>query len=124
MKRLVHCVLNGIRFNTHDFFIRQLAASGIDLFGLKFYAPWIMRLIKLRSTVNYQASACNHVVFLPEVNMSHEAIYPEPAKEPIREDNAAFQSFTQPLEGIHVPNPTTNVAGPLVNQFRLPHRAN
>ena len=62
-----------------------------------------MQLIKLRSTVNYQTSACNHVVFLPEVDMSHEAIYPEPAKEPLHEDNAAFQSFSTPLEATPIP---------------------
>ena len=32
MKTLVFYVVNGIRFNTQDFFIRQLAASWIDLF--------------------------------------------------------------------------------------------
>ena len=40
MKTLVFYIVNGSRCNTQDFFIRQLAASGIDLFGLKFYAPW------------------------------------------------------------------------------------
>ena len=69
MKTLVFYILNGIRFNTQDFFIRQLAASGIDLFGLKFYAPWVMRLIKLHSSINYHTSACNHVVFLPDVDV-------------------------------------------------------
>ena len=123
MKTLVFYIINGIRFHTQDFFIHQLAALGIDLFGLKFYAPWFMRLIKLHSTINYQASARNHVVFLPEVDMSHEAIYPEQAKEPVREDNAAFQSFTQPIEGVHVPNPPAP-AGPLAGQLRLMHHAN
>ena len=78
MNTLVFYIINGIRFNTRDFFIRQLAASRIDLFGLKFYAPWVMRLIKLHSTIDYQPSAHNHVVFLPKVDMSVEAIYPEP----------------------------------------------
>ena len=100
MKTLVFYILPGKCFNAQDFFIRQLAASGIDLFGLKFYAPWVMRLIKLHSTINYQASAHDHVVFLPEVYMSHEAIYHVPTKEPIRKDNVAFQSFTQPIEGV------------------------
>ena len=63
MKTLVFYIINGIRFNTQDFFIRQLAASGIDLFGLKFYAPWVMRLIKLHSTIDYRPLARNHVVF-------------------------------------------------------------
>ena len=54
MKTLVFYILNGISFNTQEFFIWQLAASGSDLFGLKFYAPCVMRLIKhtLLSTIS------------------------------------------------------------------------
>ena len=100
MKTLVFYIINGIRFNTQDFFIRQLAASGIDLFGLKFYAPWVMRLIKLHSAINYQPSARNHLIFLPEVDMSVEAIYPEPTKEPLYLHNDDRQSFMQPIEGV------------------------
>ena len=95
MKTLVFYILNCICFNTHDFFIRQLVSLGIDLFGQKFYA-----------------STHNHVVFLPDVDMSHEAIYPQPAKEPLREDNAAYQSFSAPLEATRVP--TAIATGPLV----------
>src|SRR6187401_1962757 len=95
MKTLVFYIFNGINFNAQDFFIRQLATSGADLFGLKFYAPWIMRLIKLHSAVTYQPSARNHQIFLPEVYMSAEAIYQEPAKEPVSLHNADHQSFTQ-----------------------------
>ena len=39
MKTLVFYILNGKSFNTQDFFIHQFAASGSDIFGLKFYAP-------------------------------------------------------------------------------------
>ena len=72
MKTLVFYILNDISFNTQEFFIRQLAASGSDLFGLMFYAPWVMRLIKLHSTINYQPSARNHIIFLPEVDIVGE----------------------------------------------------
>ena len=119
MKTLVFYILNGISLNAHDFFIRQLAASGSDLFELKFYAPWVMRLIKLHSAINYQPSARNHVIFLPEVDMSVEAIYPEPAKEPVCLHNADHQSFTQPIEGVQA---VTRVY-PLAGNTRLPHRA-
>ena len=83
MKTLVFYILNGISFNTQEFFIRQLVASGSDLFGLKFYAPWVMRLIKRYSSVNYQPSTRNHMIFLPEVDMSVEAIYSDPTKRPL-----------------------------------------
>ena len=59
-----------------------------------------MRLIKLHSAVDYQPSARNHLIFLPEVDMSVEAIYPEPAKEPIYLHNVYHQSFTHPIEGV------------------------
>ena len=55
--------------------------------------------------------------------MSHESIYPIPAKEPVREDNATFQSFTQQVDGVHVPNPPAP-DGPLAGQLRMPHHAN
>ena len=123
MKTLVFYIVNGIRFNTQDFFIRELAASGIDLFGQKFYALWVMRLIKLHSTVDYRPSARNHIEFLPDVDMSVEAIYLEPAKKPLHLQNAKFQSFTEPIDGVHVPNATTP-AYTLAGNMRLPHRAN
>ena len=82
-----------------------------------------MRLIKLHSTIDYQPSARNHIVFLPDVDMSIDAIYLEPAKKPLHLQNAEFQSFTQPIEGIHVPNATTP-AYPLAGNLRMPHRAN
>ena len=99
MKTLVFYIFNGISFNAQDFFIRKLAASGSDIFGLKFYAPWVMRLIKRHSAFNYQPSTRNHLIFLPEVDRFVEAIYPEPAKEPIYLHNVDRQSFTQPIEG-------------------------
>ena len=82
-----------------------------------------MCLIKLHSTINYQPSARNHIVFLPDVDMSIEAIYPEPAKKPLDLQNAEFQSFTQPIEGIHVPNSATP-AYPLAGNICVPHHAN
>ena len=100
MKTLVFYIFNGIYFNAQDFFIRQLAASGSDIFGLKFYAPWVLRLIKLHSAINYQPSARNHLIFLLEVDLFIEAIYPEPAKEPVTLHNADHQSFSQPIEGV------------------------
>ena len=123
MKTLVFYIVNGIRFNSQDFIIRQLAASGIDLFGLKFYAPWVIRLIKLHCSVNYHPSSRNHLVFLPEVDLSVEAIYLEPAKEPLYLHNVDHQSFTQPIEGVHVPNAAIP-AYPLAGNVRMPHRAN
>ena len=112
MKTLVFYILNGIRFNTHDFFIRPLAASDIDLFGRKFYAPWIMWQIKLRSSINYQASARNHVVFLPEVDMS-QAIYPEPVKDPFVKTMLPSRSSQHHLKPFMCPIPQLLLLVPL-----------
>ena len=61
-----------------------------------------MHLIKLHSAINYQPSTRNHLVFLPEVDLSVEAIYLETAKDPIYLHNVDHQSFTQPIEGVQV----------------------
>src|SRR6266536_3434605 len=82
-----------------------------------------MRRIKLHSTIDYQPSSHNHVVFLPEVDMSIEAVYPAPAKKPLHLQNAEFQSFSQHVEGILVPNAATP-AYPLAGNLRPSHRAN
>ena len=55
--------------------------------------------------------------------MSIEAIYPKLAKNPLHLQNAEFQSFTQPSEGIHVRNAATP-AHPLAGNLRLLHCAN
>ena len=52
-----------------------------------------------------------------------EAIYPNPAKEPLYLHNVDHQSFTQPIEGIHVPNAAIP-AYPLAGNVCMPHRAN
>src|SRR6187399_2956111 len=119
MKTLVFYIFNGISFNAQHFFIRQLAMFGSDLFGLKFYAPWIVHLIKLHSAITYQPSARNHHIFLPEVDMSAEAIYQEPAKEPVSLHNANHQSFTQQIERV----PAVSRIYPLAGRTRLPRHA-
>ena len=115
---MVFYILNGINFNSQEFFIRQLAASGSYLFGLKFYAPWVMHLIKRHSSINYQPSARNHIIFLLEVDMSVDAIYSDPAKTPLCLQNVEHQSFTQPIEGVQA---ATRIY-PLAGNTGLPHR--
>ena len=78
-----------------------------------------MRLIKLHSAVSYQPSARNHQIFMPDVDMSVEALYPEPAKEPLSLQNAEHQSFSQNIEGVEA---VTRVY-PLAGTTRAPHCA-
>ena len=75
-----------------------------------------MRLIKLHSSINYQPSVHNHLVFLPEIDLSIDAIYPEPAKDPIYLHNVDHQSFTQPIEGV----PAVSHVYPLAGNTRAP----
>ena len=51
------------------------------------------------------------MIFLPEVDLSIEAIYPEPAKEPIYLHNVDRQSFTHPIEGVHAISRVYPLAG-------------
>ena len=78
-----------------------------------------MRLIKLHSTISYQPSARNHRIFLPDVDTSAEAIYPEPAKQPLSLQNAEHQSFTQNIEGVEA----ISRVYPLAGTTRAPHPA-
>lgn len=75
-----------------------------------------MRMIKRHSAFNYQPSARNHLIFLPKVDLLVEAIYPEPAKDPIYLHNVDHQSFTQPIEGV----PTVSRVYPLDGNTRAP----
>ena len=75
-----------------------------------------MRLIKLHSDISYQPSARNHRIFLPDVDISTEAIYPEPVKEPLSLQNAEHQSFTQNVEAV-------SRVYPLAGTTRAPHPA-
>ena len=48
---------------------------------------------------------------MPEVDLSVEAIYPEPAKDPIYLHNIDRQSFTQPIEGVQAVSRVYPLAG-------------
>ena len=70
-----------------------------------------MRLSKLHSAISYQPSARNHRIFLPDVDTSAEAIYPEPAKQPLSLQNAEHQSFTPHDEGVEAISRVYPMAG-------------
>ena len=89
----------------YDFFIRQLAASGMDLFGLKLYVPWIMSLIKARSSVQCEPSSHTHHIFLPEVDAPREVIYPSADKDP----RLVEPSHSAHMEAIHIPNAASTI---------------
>ena len=61
MKNLLFNIMHGIPVNYHDFFMRTLANVALSPFELKPYAPWIMRFLRTRSSLNYKADFHNHL---------------------------------------------------------------
>ena len=69
MKNLVFNIVHGIPVNYHDFFMRTLANVALSPFELKPYAPWIMRFLRTRSSLNYKADFQNHLSYLPPIEV-------------------------------------------------------
>ena len=49
--------------------MRTLANVALSPFELKPYAPWIMRFLRIRSSLNYKADFQNHLSYLPPVEV-------------------------------------------------------
>ena len=69
MKNMLFNIMHGIPINYHDFFMRTLANVALSPFELKPYAPWIMRFLKTRSSLNYKADTLNHGSYLPPIEV-------------------------------------------------------
>ena len=74
MKNLVFNIVHGIPVNYHDFFMRTMANVALSPFELKPYAPWIMRFLRTRSSLNYKANFQNHLSYLPQLKSSSRHI--------------------------------------------------
>ena len=61
--------MHGIPVNYDDFFMRTLANVALSPFELKPYAPWIMRFLRSRSSLNYKAHFQNHLSYLPPIEV-------------------------------------------------------
>ena len=69
MKNMLFNIMHGIPVNYHDFFTRTLANVAMSPFELKPYAPWIMRFLRSRSSINYKADTLNHGSYLPPIEV-------------------------------------------------------
>ena len=69
MKNLLFNIMHGIPVNYHDFFMRTLENVAMSPFELKPYAPWIMRFLRSRSSLNYKADTLNHGSYLPPIEV-------------------------------------------------------
>jgi hypothetical protein len=74
MKNLLFNMIHGIPVNYHDFFMRTLANVALSPFELKPYAPWIMKFIRTRSSIHYQADCQNHLSYLPPIEVLKRTI--------------------------------------------------
>src|SRR3954471_20116402 len=69
MKNLLFNIIHGVPVNFHDFFMRTLANIAMSPFKLKPYAPWIMKFIRIRSSLNYKPETLNHCSYLPPIEV-------------------------------------------------------
>src|SRR4051812_29320264 len=69
MKNMLFNLCHGVPINFHDFFMRTLANIAMSPFELKPYAPWILRFIRTRSSLNYKADTLNHFSYLPPIEV-------------------------------------------------------
>ena len=69
MKNMLFNIIHGVPVNFHDFFMRTLANVAMSPFELKPYAPCILRFIRARSSLNYNADFQNHVSYLPPIEV-------------------------------------------------------
>ena len=69
MKNLLFNIMHDIPVNHHDFFMRTLANVALSPFELKPYAPWMMRFLRTRSSLNYKANFQNHLSYLPPIEV-------------------------------------------------------
>ena len=53
--------------------LRTLANAALSPFELKPYAPWIMRFLRTRSSLNYKADFQNHLSYLPPIEVLKQA---------------------------------------------------
>ena len=96
MKNLLFNIIHGVPINYHDFFMKTLANVALSPFELKPCAPWIMRFLRSRSSINYKADLQNHVSYLPPIEVFKEPICSsdEKGKAP-----AVIDEGIRPLDG-------------------------
>ena len=89
MKNLLFNIIHGIPINYHNFFMRTLANVTLSPFELKPYAPWIMRFIRSRSSINYKADCQKHVSYLSPIEVLKRTIS-------LTDEKGKVMSTTQP----------------------------
>ena len=95
MKNLLFNIIHGVPINYHDLFMRTMSNIALSPFELKPYAPWIMRFIRSRSSINYKADFQNHLSYLPPIEVLKRPISSSDEKGKA----AIIDEGTRPLDG-------------------------
>ena len=75
MKNLLFNIIHSIPINYYDFFMRTLANVALSPFELWPYAPWIMRFLRSRSSLNYKADFQKHLSYLPSIEVLKQIFF-------------------------------------------------
>src|SRR3954464_10837996 len=74
MKNIRHSLCMSGPINVPDFFFRTLVDAAQNPHVLKPYAPWIMKLIKVKTGIDFQPAHPNHRTYLPPVEVLQNTI--------------------------------------------------
>src|SRR4051812_32409440 len=74
MKNILYSLCMSAPINVSDFFFRTLVDAAQNPHILKPYAPWIMKLICLKTGINFKPDMANHRQYLPPVEVLPQTI--------------------------------------------------
>ncbi|KAI4984013.1 hypothetical protein ZWY2020_040866 [Hordeum vulgare] len=94
MKNILFNIIHGIPMNIHDFFLRTLADNAMCPYDHKIYAPWIMRFLRTRTSINFHADFQNHVGYMPPIQVNKKTFEPIEGK-----GKSVIDEGNRPLDG-------------------------
>src|SRR3954469_16795786 len=74
MKNILHSLCMSGPINIPDFFFRTMMDAAHNPHILKPYAPWIMKLIRVKTGIDFQPDHPNHRTYLPPVEVLQNTI--------------------------------------------------
>src|ERR1041384_3752916 len=69
MNNIMYILFMSAPINVSDFFFRTLVDAAQNPHILKPYAPWIMKLICTKTSINFQPDQANHRSYVPQVEV-------------------------------------------------------
>src|ERR1041384_91842 len=74
MKTILQNLCMSGSINVPDFFFRNLVDAAQNPHILKPYAPWIMKLIRVKTSIDFQLDRLNHRTYLPPVEVLQKTL--------------------------------------------------